>query len=227
MKEKKDEWMTIIKRLLGASVLAILLAGCGNETSETEQVEQSAQETEIDEENQATETEVEEETSDEGSIEVDKGLFSTELTLPAELSETFEPDELALEEANITQNEDGTVTIKMSRSQHQGLLDEMRETITDSVEELKTDENFQSFKDIEYNNDFSEFSIIVDREVYESGFDGFGIFGLAIQALYYQVFEGRNPEELSSTFEVQDEATGEVFSTIVYPDDLEDSLDLE
>ncbi|WP_225743670.1 hypothetical protein [Marinilactibacillus sp. Marseille-P9653] len=222
--------MTLMKRLLSASALTVLLVGCGtDEADETEQVEQSAQETEVETttEDQATETEVEEDSDDEGSIEVDKGLFSTELTLPAELSETFEPDELALEEANITENEDGSVTIKMSRSQHQDLLDELKQTITDSVEELMADENFQSFKDIEFNNDFSEFSIIVDREAYEAGFDGFGIFGLAISALYYQVFEGKEPESLTSTFEIQDEATGEVFSTIVYPDDLEESLDLE
>ncbi|WP_208558960.1 hypothetical protein [Marinilactibacillus kalidii] len=219
--------MTIAKRLLSASALVILLAGCATDESNDEEQAAQEMEAETDAEDQETETAVEEESDDEGSIEVDKGLLSTELTLPAELAETFDPADLELTEADVTQNEDGSLTIKLSRAQHQALLDELKQTITQSVEELKTDENYQSFKDITFNDDFSEFSVVVDKAVYEEGFDGFGVMGLAISALYYQVFEGKDPENLSSTIEIKDEASGEVFSTIVYPDDLEESLDLE
>lgn len=51
--------------------------------------------------------------------------------------------------------------------------------------------------------------------------DGFAIFGLAIQSMFYQLFEGVSEEDYKATFQLKDENTSKVFDTIVYPDDLE------
>src|SRR5690625_1638464 len=64
----------------------------------------------------------EHETTEQG-IEVDKGLMNVEITLPEMF---FEDEELAdiekemekNHEANVTKNEDGSITVKMSKKEH-------------------------------------------------------------------------------------------------------------
>lgn len=207
--------MKLFKGLFLLSSTALILAACGGDSSE---------------ETSSTAEEVEQDTSESSNleeesenIEVDKGILSTEVTLPADFAESFDPSEMDLEESNYTENEDGSLTLKLSRAQHQELLDSMKESVDASIEQLKTDDTYTSFEDIQYNDNYSEMSISVDREAYESGMDGFGIFALALPAMYYQVFEGTAPEDLEVVFELEDASNGEVFDTVVYPDDLEET----
>lgn len=164
---------------------------------------------------------------EEQSVEVDKGLLNVEVTLPKEFVEEENLEDLtaqAKEEGvkEITKNDDGSVTYKMSKSEYKKLMKEMEEETLKYIEETKNSEDFPSIKDITYNKSFSEYTLSVDKEVFESGFDGFAAMGLGITGLYHQVFSGIPAEKAKVTIDVKDVESGEVFNTLVYPDDLEE-----
>jgi len=60
----------------------------------------------------------------------------------------------------------------------------------------------------------------VDRAAYENSFDGFAALGLGLQGMFYQAFDGVPSDKLKVTINIQDESTGEIFNTVVYPDQM-------
>ena len=167
------------------------------------------------------------------AVEVDKGLLNVEVTLPASLFEGENLDEViaqAKEEEGIkevTKNEDGSLTYKMSKSAHKKMMAEMEKEIKASVEEMETSEDYTSIEKVEHNKSFTEFTVTVNKEAFENGFDGFALFGLAIQSMYYQLFDGASEEDYKTTFQLKDVETSEIFDTIIYPDALEGLGDTE
>ena len=167
------------------------------------------------------------------AVEVDKGLLNVEVTLPASLFEGENLDEViaqAKEEEGIkevTKNEDGSLTYKMSKSAHKKMMAEMEKEIKAYVEEMETSEDYTSIEKVEHNKSFTEFTVTVNKEAFENGFDGFALFGLAIQSMYYQLFDGASEEDYKTTFQLKDVETSEIFDTIIYPDALEGLGDTE
>jgi major membrane immunogen (membrane-anchored lipoprotein) len=160
------------------------------------------------------------------SIDVEKGLFDVTITLPASMVElqdvetiTEEAKEKGIKEVVI--NDDGSVTYKMSKSVHKQIMQEFRESFNQTVAELKDGGDFTSIRDVKYNKDLTSITLVVAREAFENSLDGFAIFGLGIAAMYYQLFDGVKAENIKVTIDIEDEATGELFQTVVYPDDLE------
>jgi NO-binding membrane sensor protein with MHYT domain len=64
--------------------------------------------------------------------------------------------------------------------------------------------------------------MVVEREVFENSLDHFAIFGLGFAAMHYQLFAGIKAENIKVTINLEDESTGELFQTIIYPDVLEE-----
>lgn len=189
--------------LLGATVF--LLAACGDDTSSTKSTNK-----------------------DEQALEVDKGLIDVEITLPADFFEEETPEEIesAAKENGVKEvkvNEDGSVYYKMSKSKHNEMMKEMEQGVIETVDELVNGEDFQSFKEISYNKDFTEFDIKVDPVAYENSFDGFGLMGLAMVSMYYSAFDGKADDNIKATMNIINNETGEEIDTVVFPDDLDDS----
>ena len=165
-----------------------------------------------------------EETSDGKSLKVDKGLLNVEVTIPASFFEGQDLDTV-IEEAKkdgtkeAIKNEDGSITYKMSKTEHKKMMKEMEAGIIKSMEEMKTSEDFPSISDVSYNKAFSEFTILVNQEKFENSLDSFASFGLAITGMYYQYFNGVDPEKYKVTVIFKNESNGEVIETNVYPDD--------
>ncbi|WP_210367043.1 hypothetical protein [Bacillus sp. REN3] len=165
---------------------------------------------------------------DEGSVEVDKGLFNVEVTLPASLFEGGDIDK-AIEEAKaegvkeVIKNDDGSVTYKMSKSDHKKMMKELETSIQESLEEMKTSGDFASIKDITHNKSFTEFTLGVDQQAYENSMDGFAVFGLGISGAYYQLFNGADKDDYKVTIFIKDQATGKEIEQIVFPDDMEEN----
>lgn len=97
----------------------------------------------------------------------------------------------------------------------------MKTSLLETIEDLKNGEDFASIKDVEYNKDFSEFTLWVDRNEYENSFDGFAVFGLGLSGAMYQLFDGADPENYNVRLVVKDEATKEIIGEANYPKDLE------
>ncbi|WP_342469272.1 hypothetical protein [Ureibacillus sp. FSL K6-3587] len=178
-----------------------------------------------DEEGKANEAQQQEKETDSEGINVDKGLFNVEVTLPASFFEGGDIDqsiaEVEKEGIEVTKNEDGSLTYKMSKTKHKEMMSEMKTSLLETIEDLKNGEDFASIKDVEYNKDFSEFTLWVDRNEYENSFDGFAVFGLGLSGAMYQLFDGADPENYNVRLVVKDEATKEIIGEANYPKDLE------
>lgn len=146
--------------------------------------------------------------------------MNVEIVLPASMFEGQDIDTVISEAKSegvdeIKKNDDGSLTYKMSKSKHKEMMEEMKSSVLESIEETKTSQDFNSIKDVTYNKDFSEFNLIVDKVAFQDSFDGFAAMGLGMSGIYYQVFNGADPK---TTVVIKDEATGGVIDTIVYPD---------
>lgn len=166
-----------------------------------------------------------EEDSSQESIEVDKGLLNVEITLPASMFEGQDIDAVISEAendgvTNVKVNDDGSLTYTMSKAKHKEMVEEFKNSILEIVEDTISDENLASIKDVTYNKTFSEFTLIVNQEEYESSLDGFAALGLGISGMYYHLVNGGKQEDNKVTILLKNESTEEVFNTIVYPDDL-------
>lgn len=166
-------------------------------------------------------------TAEETSLKVDKGLLNVEVTIPASFLEGQDIDTAitaAKEEGvkEVIKNSDGSLTYTMPKSVHNKMLKELEESVLETVEEIKTSDDFTSIKDVTYNKSFSEFTLTVNKEQFDSGFDAMSSMGLAIVGMYYQLFNGMDPEKFKVTVNFKDEANGDVFNSVVYPDDLND-----
>ncbi|MEK3727983.1 hypothetical protein [Lysinibacillus sp. FSL W8-0953] len=166
----------------------------------------------------------------EETLKVDKGLLNVEVTIPATLYKGQDIDSIISEAKNsgikeVIKNDDGSLTYKMSKSEHKKMMKELKERIVKSVEELKTSEDFASINDVAYNKSFSEFTLTVNKEKFEGSFDALASFGLALAGMYYQLFNGADVEHYKVTVYIKDESNGEVFDTMVYPDELNENND--
>lgn len=165
---------------------------------------------------------------EEQGLEVDKGILSVEITVPASMFEGEENEiinETEEDGIEITLNDDGSVTYRMSKLKYNALMGELDASMIESIEEIENDDNFESIKKISYNNKFSKFTVEVDREIFENSFDGFVALGIGIISMYYQVFSGVNPEDYKTTIIFKDIDTGEELNSVVFPDDFEESDD--
>lgn len=215
------------KKLLALAFASTLILGaCAGEDTDTEN-NRNADENQED----VSEDRDNEENNNEG-VEVDKKLVNVEITLPATLLELDENEEIDIDEMkeeakengikDVELNDNNSVTYTMSKSTHRELLAEMEKEVEETIEETIDSEDFSSIKDIKANKNYDKYEVLVDKEAYENSFDGFGILGVAFTSMYYQLFEGVNPEDYEVIIELEDEESGEIFDTIVYPDALDE-----
>ena len=194
---------------------SLFIVACGSATDD--QVEQAEDATE-----QSTDK-----TENDSGIEVDKGIFNVEVTLPPELFEDEEVSHIEAEikedsNAEVIQNDDGSITFKMSKKDHKKMMSEMKDGFIETIDEIVEDDEFSSIKDITYNKDFTEIKISSDKEVFENSFDGIATFSLGLGSMYYQAFNGKDLEKEKVIILVEDESTNEVFNEIVYPDQFDE-----
>ena len=149
------------------------------------------------------------------SIEVDKKLTNVEVTIPASFFE-LDGKEEGVKEVKL--NDDGSVTYTMSKDTHKKLLDDMKNAMLDSFDELINDEDISSIKDIKSNKTYSEFDIVVNKDEFENSFDGFAVLGIVFQSMFYQLFEGVEPDNNKVIVNFKDADTEEIFNSITYPD---------
>lgn len=160
--------------------------------------------------------------NDDGVV-VEENFSSIDLTIPStiigDLSEFNEEEYLANNEGikSAKVNEDGSLTIRMTKSKHEALMREMKQEIDSTFQQLIEAEDTPYIKDIEYTNGFKEVKIKVEKEAYENAFD-LTPFIAGISVGMYQVYSG---EEFKTTVIVEDAETGEEISSVVYPDELE------
>ena len=210
--------------------MAFVIAGCGSNQSEPNASESSTNTITPPAGNEITTGDenglVDVKKDEDQAIEVDKGLLNVELTLPASFFEGQDLDQVIAEAKNedgvseVAINEDGSLTYKMTKAVHPKMMEKMKASAGEYIDSLKSGQSFASIKDVDHNESLTEFTLIVEKSAFEGSFDGFAAFGLGLQGMFYQAFDGVDQDKIRATINVKDEATGEVFDTIVYPDDM-------
>lgn len=205
----------ILCLVLVLTLISGMLIGCGSNENDDTDKDVSNENVEVKDEG-------------EGSIEVDKKLISVEVTFPESLlamdDEEIDYDEIINEAEkeegmlDAVKNDDGSITYKMTKARHTEMMSQLSEDILEAFDDLINDDDFASIKDITSDKKFSKIEVIVDKLEFENSFDGFGIFGIAMQSMFYQVYDGVAPDKYEVEVSLSDVDTNEVFDTIVYPD---------
>lgn len=209
-------------------LVSMLFAACNSNSD----AEGEANQTEVT--SSENEAQSDDEITDEGGgIEVDKGLTNVEITFPSFLidMEGFEDFEEELQDAtdsDVTVNDDGTITVIMSKREHAEFLKELRSEFSSAVDDIVEDENFTTIQAIQYDDNFSKLQMFVtDQASFDNSFDGFVVIPLGMLGMIFQSFAGNDLTKDKVTIEVIDESTDEVIHEILYPDALEEMMEEE
>ena len=149
----------------------------------------------------------EDEESDNSGIEVEKELFDVTITIPSSFYESFDTEvtQENLDEQysgdgykSATLNDDGSVTIIMTKSQHKAMMEEMKNDVVSSIQEIVDDEDY-SVEKIDYNKDFTEFTVTLNGE--EVGMmNSFIVMALDIYGAMYNIFNGTDIDNIKTIF---------------------------
>lgn len=204
----KKLWIVI----LASSLLA--LAACSAQEDGKESVESNKQDGEKVEETG-------------GVLEVDEVSSNVEFTIASHLLAGADIDAIIVKAEedgidDVTKNDDGSLTYKMTQAKHEEMMQGMKDDLTELIENLLNGENYKSIQDIEYKEDFSEFTLTVDQE----GFKYYGqdsvVARLGVGGLLYQIYNGTDVDELHVKVIKKNHETGKVFGTTVYPEGIEE-----
>lgn len=203
--------------LLLVTSMVFSIVACGTEKSEKGSEKQPEKQTE-----QQTEQPTEQEPAkkdDNSTLSAEKNLLSVEVTLPASLigeeSNITELTEEAKENGvkEITQNSDGSVTLKMTKEAHKKLLDSIKQSIDESIAETLADkENCPSFDSISYNDDVTVFEVKVDPASF-GGLESIYALTYYIMGNMYQALNAVPENDLKTVVNFVNKDTGEVIQS--------------
>lgn len=142
----------------------------------------------------------EEDTSKEdSSVEVDKGLLNVTITLDKDFVESIageSPEEYVesikdqdyFSKASTKLNDDGSVSITMSRSDYNKMLEEMAAGLKENLQEIVDDnENYPNITAIDTNADFTEFKVTCSTQNINLS-ESFMVLGFYMLGCMYQMF---------------------------------------
>ncbi|WP_346897385.1 hypothetical protein [Clostridium sp. UBA7503] len=189
-----------ILTLLLVTTMAITMVGCGSKTSGDGATAEKKTE------------------SNDGEMSSQKNLFDVEVTLPAAFFDgsdktTIETEAKAKGVHEVKVNEDGSVTYIMDKKTHKELLASMKQAVDESIKETLADkENYPSFAEIKYNDDLTQFDIMVDKATY-GGLQPFVAVGFYMSGNMYQAMNGKSFDTAKTIVNFKDKDTGEVIES--------------
>lgn len=149
---------------------------------------------------------------DIGKVKVEQKLLNVEITVPADfVGETTQADL----DANVSAgkflsaklNDDGSVTYKMTKGQHKEVMEGIKESIEEALDEMIASEDY-SFTKIEPNSDFTKFAVTTtssELNLAES-------FSFYMYGGMYNIFNGTEVENIAVDF--INEATGQIMNSV-------------
>ena len=196
--------------IIAAAALALSLSACGSsaKTSQTTAAEQSAESAE------AESTTERDDLGAIGDVEVDQNLFDVVLTIPADYIGETTQEELEAEAAEggykVVLNDDGSATYTMTKQQHKEMMDGIRDSINQSLNEMIGSEDYPNFTAIEANEDFTSFTITTSASEL-SLTDGISVIGFYMYGGLYNIFNGTPVDNIHVDFVNAD--SGEIISS--------------
>ena len=144
-----------------------------------------------------------EELSAIGDVEVENGILTVSITIPAELVGEITQEEL--DEGNGTNyvsaviNDDGSVTYKMTKAQHKEMLASLVKGFDEGIQEMVDDNENFSIASVKYNEDFTVFDVTMDGNELGLG-DSFSVMAFYMYGGMYGIFTGKRPEHVVVNF---------------------------
>lgn len=150
----------------------------------------------------------------EDGLNVEKNLFSVTLTYPASMvDEGTTQDSLNDEIKGIdgiksaTLNEDGSVTYIMTKAYHKQILDDMAQTIDESMAEMVGSEDYPNFTNVEANEDYTVFTVTTKSKALSLD-ESLSLLQFYTEGAFYSVVSGNDADSIHVDFVNAD--TGEV-----------------
>ena len=133
-----------------------------------------------------------------GDVQVENGIMTVSLTVPADLAQNITQETIdagiGTQYQAAFRNQDGSITYKMTKEQHQAMLEQLAVSFDNSLQEMIDNENY-TISNITRNNDFTVFDISLDGAE-PSASDSFAAFSLYMYGELYGVFNGKRPEHV-------------------------------
>lgn len=150
----------------------------------------------------------------EDGLNVEKNLFSVTLTYPASMvDEGTTQDSLNDEIKDIdgiksaTLNEDGSVTYIMTKAYHKQIVDDMAQTIDESMAEMVGSEDYPNFTNVEANEDYTVFTVTTKSKALSLD-ESLSLLQFYTEGAFYSVVSGNDADSIHVDFVNAD--TGEV-----------------
>lgn len=148
-------------------------------------------------------------------IEVEKELFDVEITLPADFVGEITQEDLDEESEyfhSATLNEDGSVTIVMSKKQHKAFMQELADEINAALAEMPGSEEFPNITKVEANDDFTLFTVTT-KSTELSLPEAFSVMGFYMYGGMYGAFNGVDVDTFDVRVDFVNADSGEVIDT--------------
>lgn len=158
---------------------------------------------------------------------VDENLLTVKVTIPAEFFFEDSPatDKLTDEQKvqgykKAVLNTDGSVTYTIKKSSWRKIVADMKQTTEETINSFANSVDTPSIKAVNFNSNFSDINLYVNRIAYENSFDTMSPFIIYINAAYYRLFNGEDADKISCVVKLYDTSNNNVmFDTIRYPED--------
>ena len=197
---------------IGLATVIFVVQGCGGSE---DSIEQPSPDVVLSEQSEDSDSE------ELSAIEVDEGIFSTEVRIPLNLfgedaSTMMSAEELKQEMSadgyDVEVDLDGDVAVlKMSSGTYELMKAEMKSGVDELIAESLEDEG-DIYKSVDYSEDMREFTVEVDGSTFGQSVSFFG-FSLLIVAAFYQPFAGVKVDERFVTINYIDSVSGEVLQS--------------
>ena len=150
----------------------------------------------------------------EDGLNVEKNIFSVTLTYPASMvDEGTTQDSLNNEISGIdgiksaTLNEDGSVTYIMTKAYHKQIMDDMAQTIDESMAEMVGSEDYPNFTKVEANEDYTVFTVTTKSKALSLD-ESLSLLQFYTEGAFYNVVSGNDADSIHVDFVNAD--TGEI-----------------
>lgn len=212
----KKKWLLGIVPLLLAGVIGIFSFGSNDDpTPPTTPSASPAISAAVSQEAEQTD-DVDQALEAIGAVEVDKNLFSVELTIPSEYVDegiTQESLDATVDEKGFksaTLNDDGSITYIMTKAQHSEMIAEMKENIDQSLDDMIESDDYPSIVDIRTNANYTDFEVILSTDTVTLT-ESIAVLGFYMYGGLYNIYNGTKADNISVAFINQ--ATGQVIQT--------------
>lgn len=138
-----------------------------------------------------------------GDVEVENGILTVSITLPADLvgedvTQKSLDEKVGEKYVAVMLNEDGSVTYKMTKAQHEQMLAELKKTMEDAFEEMIESDTY-NITAISYNDNCSVFEVTLGSDAL--GFaDSFSVLSFYLFGGMYGIFSGDKSESIIVNF---------------------------